>query len=183
MIRSALNVVVFAVAAAAAYAADSPWPPAKAPAIPEADGYVVIPGAAVAPEASHVYRAIFDSNRAAEKPDQLVPAINMLGSELNALAAANVPLRNAKFVLVFHGPAMDGILDEAHYKTKFGVSNPNLKVIAQLKKSGVELYVCGQNLAFDKIDPKSLTPDVAVASDALIVLMTYQSKGYALLSF
>lgn len=182
MTRSAFHSFVLVVVTAA-YSAESPWPPAKAPAIPEADGYVVIPGAAVTPEASHVYRAIFDANRAAEKPDQLVPAINMLGSELNALAAARVPLKNAKFVLVFHGPAMDGILDEAHYKTKFGVSNPNLKVIAELKKAGVELYVCGQNLAFDKIDPKSLTPDVTVASDALIVLMTYQSKGYAVLTF
>jgi intracellular sulfur oxidation DsrE/DsrF family protein len=45
------------------------------------------------------------------------------------------------------------------------------------------MYVCGQNLAFEKIDPTTLAPEVAVASDALIVLMTYQNKGYALLSF
>ena len=183
MIRAALVVFVSVASVASAWAAESQWPAPKSPAIPEADGYVVIPGAAVTPDASHVYRAIFDANRAADKPDQLVPAINMLGSELNALAAANVPQKNAKFVLVFHGPAMDGVLDEAHYKAKFGVSNPNLKVIAELRKAGVELYVCGQNLAYDKIDPKSLTPDVAVASDALIVLMTYENKGYALLSF
>lgn len=47
----------------------------------------------------------------------------------------------------------------------------------------MRLLVCGQNLAFAKIDPAALTPDVQVASDALIVLMTYQNKGYALLSF
>jgi len=34
-----------------------------------------------------------------------------------------------------------------------------------------------------RVDPKTLSPDVAVASDALIVPMRYQNAGYALLSF
>ena len=46
-----------------------------------------------------------------------------------------------------------------------------------------EIFVCGQNLAADKIDPKTLSPDVQIATDALIVLMTYQNNGYSLLSF
>ena len=37
--------------------------------------------------------------------------------------------------------------------------------------------------AFDKTDPKTLSSDVTIASDALIVLMTYQNNGYALMSF
>jgi hypothetical protein len=34
-----------------------------------------------------------------------------------------------------------------------------------------------------KIDPATLSPDVTVAVDALIVLMNYQTKGYALMSY
>ena len=63
------------------------------------------------------------------------------------------------------------------------MSNPNLKVLSQLKKCGTEMFVRGQNLAADKIDPKTLSTDVEIASDALIVLMTYQNNGYSLLSF
>jgi intracellular sulfur oxidation DsrE/DsrF family protein len=88
-------------------------------AIPAADGYVDIPGAAVAPDRAQTYRAIFDATQAAVQPTH----------------------------------------------------------------AGVELFVCGQNLAADNIDPKTLSPEVRIAADALIVLMTYQSKGYALLSF
>lgn len=183
MTRTAMGVGFAITALVAISRVQAQWPEPKAPVIPEADGYVVIPNAAVSPTPTSTYRAIFDATRASDKPTQLVPAINMLGSELNALGAAGVPPHNVKFVLVFHGAAMDGILDEPHYRTKFGVANPNLKVIAELKKAGVELFVCGQNLAYDRIDPKTLTPDVKVASDALIVLMTYQSKGYAVMSF
>ena len=161
----------------------SQWAEPVAPIIPEADGYVAIPHAAVMPQKSSTFRAIFNATGMADNPTQLVPAINMVGSELNLLGAIGVPLRNAKFVVVFHGPAMDGILDDAHYKEKFGVSNQNLNVITALKRSGVNLFVCGQNLAAENMDPLSITPDVTIASDALIVLMEYQNKGYATLSF
>ena len=107
----------------------------------------------------------------------------MTGSELNALAATNVPLANAKFAVVFHGPAVDGILDMPHYKAKFGTSNPNLKAIAEMKKSGVKFFVCGQYVAAEKIVRQSLTPDERLAADALLVLIHYQNQAYAVVSF
>jgi intracellular sulfur oxidation DsrE/DsrF family protein len=159
------------------------WPQATSPIIPEADGYVEIPNVALPPTKDSKYQAIFDATRPPDKATQLVPALNMAGSELNAIAAAKVPLSNAKFAIVFHGAAVDGILDNDHYKAKFGTNNPNLKTIAEMKKHGVEFFVCGQYLAGEKIDPKTLTGDVTVAADALLVLMQYQNKGYALMSF
>jgi intracellular sulfur oxidation DsrE/DsrF family protein len=162
--------------------ASAQWPLPKAPAVSGADGYVDIPNAALAPTKNGTYRAVFDATRAAEKPTDLLPALNMAGSELNALAATNLPLANAKFAVVFHGPAVDGILDEPHYKARFGTSNPNLKAIAEMKKSGVEFFVCGQYLAAEKIAPKSLTPDATLAAHALLVLIHYHNHGYAVLS-
>jgi intracellular sulfur oxidation DsrE/DsrF family protein len=108
---------------------------------------------------------------------------NVTGSELNGLATVNASLRDARFAIVFRGPAVDRILDDEHYRTKFGTTNPNLKPVAEMKKQGVEFLVCGQYLAGEKIDPKTLTPDVRLAADALLVLMEYQNKGYALMSF
>jgi len=112
------------------------WPAPTAPVVREADGYVTIPKAAVPPDKGRVYKAIFDATRAADKPAGLLPVLNMAGSELNAFGVAGMPSQNAKFAIVFHGTAINGILDEAHYREKFGVSNPNLKVLSQLKKSG-----------------------------------------------
>jgi intracellular sulfur oxidation DsrE/DsrF family protein len=159
------------------------WPNPKSATVPQADGYVVIPNAALSPGKAERYKAIFDATRAAEEPTQLLPALNMAGSELNALKAVNAPVSNAEFVIVFHGPAVGGILDNEHYRAKFGADNPNLAAIALMKKQGVKFFVCGQYLAGEKIDPKSLTPDVTLAADALLVLMRYQNKGYALMSF
>jgi len=57
------------------------WPPPKAPAMSEANGYVEIPNAALAPTKTSNYRAIFDATRPAERPTELSPALNMAGSE------------------------------------------------------------------------------------------------------
>jgi hypothetical protein len=76
------------------------WSPPKAPAVSGADGYVEIPNAALAPTKNSIYRAVFDPTRLADKPTELLPALNMAGSELNALATANVPPANAKFAII-----------------------------------------------------------------------------------
>jgi intracellular sulfur oxidation DsrE/DsrF family protein len=159
------------------------WAKPTAPAVPGTDGYVAIPNAAVMPQKTRVYQAVFDATRFADDPGAVVPALNMAGSELNLLVACGVPRNNAKFVVVFHGPAVDGLLDNEHYRARYHRTNPNLPVLRDLKRAGVKLYVCGQHLAAADIDPATLTPDVQVASDALIVLMVFQGDGYALMSF
>jgi intracellular sulfur oxidation DsrE/DsrF family protein len=167
----------------ASTAAQHTWPAPRAPAVPAASGFVVIPDAHLPPDPSRTYRAVFDGTRAAAKPTEIVPVLDMAGSEVNAFAVARVPARNVELAIVFHGAAIDALLDDAHYQAKYGVANPNLAVLRDLRKAGVELFVCGQNLAFDGVDPKTLSPDVAIASDALLVLIDYQNRGFALLGF
>ena len=159
------------------------WGKPESPIVPSADGYVTIPNVAFPPSNAHVYKAAWDATKGAKEPSMLVPALNMAASELNAFGVANVQGKNVKFVVVFHGAAANALYDDDHFKAKFGVSNPNLKVIEQMKNYGVEFYVCGQYLAGENIDPKTLTPLVRVASDALLVLIQYQNNGYALMSF
>ncbi len=159
------------------------WPAPVAPAVPQADGYVVIPHAAIAPDPNFDYRALFDATKMPSKPDAIVPALNAAGGQLNDLVAGKVPRGRQHFTVVFHGPAVDGILDDAHYKQKYGIPNPNLPVLAEMKKRGVELFVCGQHLAAEKIDPKTLSTLVTVAADAYLVLITYQQRGYGAMWF
>ena len=100
-------------------AAAAPLPPPAAPVIPQAFGYVAVPGVAIKPERSHVYRVIFSATEGAPKPDALVPAVRMAGTELNVLVANGLKLSNADYVIDFHGPgAIQGLLDNAHYRQK-----------------------------------------------------------------
>lgn len=175
--------LVFSLAIFLEPAAAQVWPGPKAPAIPEADGYVVIPKAAVAPDPKITYRAVFDGTRFAASPDKILPVLNAVGGVLNDLVVAKVPRQKRQFVVIIHGPAVDGILDDAHYRAKYGIANPNTTVLAALKRLGVTLLVCGQHLAAEHVDPKTLSSDVTVASDAYLVLINYQNRGFALMLF
>jgi intracellular sulfur oxidation DsrE/DsrF family protein len=146
---------------------------------------VVLPLLVIAPAAHGApkWPAIFDATRGADKPTQLEPAVNKLGLVLNSLGASGAQLKNGRFVIIFHGAAVDGLLNDEAYRAKFNTPNPNLPVLTELKKAGVEEYVCGQYLVSENIDRATLSPDVTVASGAPIVLITYQNRGYALMSF
>jgi len=159
------------------------WPAPQAPAFPNADTYAPIPGAAFSPTPTSTFSAIFDATRFPSDHKALLPALFAAGGLMNDFAVGGMPSENAHFVVVFHGAATDGILDNAHYKQLYGVDNPNLPVLAKMRKMGVEFYVCGQFLAASKIDPATLSKDVTIAADAPLVLIAYQNKAYALMSY
>ena len=159
-------------------------PPApSATVVPHAFGYFEIPNAALKPDPKRSYRAVFDAGHGVEVADKPLMVLNIAGWVLNALAAGGVAPGHAKLVIVFHDDATDAILDNDHYKARYKTDNPNLKPIAELKKAGVALYVCGQGLIDQHIDAATLTPDVTVAAGAPLVLIAYQNDGYALMSF
>jgi intracellular sulfur oxidation DsrE/DsrF family protein len=182
MITRAIVALVVVCASAFASFAQS-WAKAEAPVISNADPYVAIPGAALAPTRLTSYSAVFDATRMAKEPTSLVPALNAAGGLLNDLAVGGTPIAHTHFVVVFHGAATDGILDNAHYKAKYGIDNPNLAAITKMKSRGVQFFVCGQHLAANNIDPATLSKDVTVAADAFLVLISFQNKGFGVMFF
>lgn len=179
MLKAIMLVMSFALASGAVAA-----PEQLRPVVPEADGWIDIPNAALRPDPKMTYRMVFDARKGGAKPSELVPAINLAASELNTFVAAKVPKAHYKIAMVFHGSgADDGLLDNARYKAKYGVDNPNLKPLAEMRAAGVEIYVCGEQLIGDGIDFKWLTPGVTVANDGLLALTMFQNKGYAILTF
>ena len=69
--------------------------------IPQADGFFVIKGVKMQPGKNRIYKAVYDATRAAKDSSQILPALNMAGSELNALGVCGIPVNHAKFVVVF----------------------------------------------------------------------------------
>lgn len=148
------------------------------------DPYVAVPGSTFLADNDHDYRVIFEARRGAEKPDQIVPAVNMAGTELNTLAAHGVRRQNVHFVLVFHTkPSDDAVLSNARYRAKYGIDNPNLPVLAELRRQGVQIFVCGQEMLADGEPLDAVSPDVTLAEDGVVVLMTFGAQGYAHLTF
>jgi intracellular sulfur oxidation DsrE/DsrF family protein len=152
--------------------------------VTQADPYVAVPNSTFLANHRAEYRVLFEGRHGADRPDQLAPVVNMAGTEINTLAAHAVKRANVHFVVVFHTtPADEAVLDNAHYRAKYGMENPNLPALAALRREGVELYVCGQALLADGVPLDAVSPDVKIAEDGLVVLMSYGARGYAHLTF
>jgi hypothetical protein len=93
--------------------------------------------------------------------------------------------------IILHGPATKAALkDDAiekhsnpYARSQGATKNPNLELMRQLTKAGVEIYVCGQALAHHGYGTDEVAPDVTVAVSAATVNINLQMDGYAYIPF
>ncbi|RIJ34405.1 DsrE family protein [Pontibacter oryzae] len=153
-----------------------------APVIVDFGAINPVPQAVKKPDPSLTYKILVDATKASDKPEEIVPALTNTARMLNLHAYGGVPSNKMQVVLVVHSAALPMVLTNEAYKSKFGVDNPNLAIIAALKKAGVQLFVCGQSMIARNYEISSLNPDITLSVSALTVLTEYQLKGYALIS-
>ena len=138
------------------------------------------PGVVVRPRAGATYKALFDLTQGKSAADKVNPGLDHIARTINIFAGAGVPVRHLKFDVIIHGPATPIVLSAAAYQAKFGHPNPNLAVIAALRKAGVDLMVCGNALGDMHLTPAQVNPDIHVALSALSTVIILQNQGYAL---
>ncbi|WP_372918469.1 DsrE family protein [Sandarakinorhabdus sp.] len=103
---------------------------------------------------------------------------------LNMHVAAGVPQKDVQIVLIAHGPAaMDLLKPEAFAARNDGKTNGSLAAVQKLLGQGVEIYLCGQTAANQKISKADLIPGVKMALSAITAHALYQQRGYTLNPF
>ncbi|MDB5313133.1 MAG: DsrE/DsrF-like family protein [Gemmataceae bacterium] len=79
-----------------------------------------------------------------------------------------------------YGEADKAVLSDPAYLACFKVAvNPNLPLILDLKKAGVEVCVCGPSLHDLGFKAEEVAEEVPVADSAMLVLVNKQTDGYA----
>ncbi|WP_116125543.1 DsrE family protein [Lewinella sp. IMCC34183] len=164
------------------------WAPALAAQVRETPvvpygGIYRIPEATVTPDPDLEYRLVVDVMTGSSAPDSLGMGLYNVARMLNLFSVGGIPAKRLDVVLAIHGEATVGIMDNAHYRERFGVDNPNLPLIRSLKSAGVKLTVCGQSLLGRGVPIESITPEVEIATSMLTTVAMYEMRGYGLLRF
>ena len=172
-------VTVLGVGAAVAAPGESPgfW---TNPVISPAGKIHALPKAAYRPDPGETHRIVFSVTKEAEGPTKVNPGLERVARTVNLYASAGVALDHLHFVAVLYGPATPAALADAQYRARFGVDNPNLEVVRQLRKAGVDVSVCGQAVAEKEFSYNWITPEFTLSLSALTTIATLESKGYAL---
>jgi intracellular sulfur oxidation DsrE/DsrF family protein len=137
--------------------------------------------AAYKPDPKQTYRIVFAVTQGAKAPGEVNASLDHVARTVNLYAAAGVPLDHLKFVAITYGPATPLTLDDVQYRAKFGVANPNLPLIAELRKAGVDVAVCAQAVAEHDFQYEWVDKRVTLALSGLTTVTTLEHQGYDLM--
>lgn len=89
---------------------------------------------------------------------------------------------NRHVLAIVHGPATELVLDHDAFRARHKRDNPNIALIEALARAGVEVHVCAQALAGQKIARDEVSPAVVIDLSALTTLTTLELKGWSVMS-
>ena len=124
-------------------------------------------------------KVVFDTT-ADSKPADVNKGLDRVARLLNLYGVAGLKAQEVKITIVLHGEATKSVLNDTAYKTRFQVDeNPNLPLIRELQKAGVEVLVCGQALNYKGFPDGEVADGIPIAAAALTVVINKQTDGYS----
>ncbi len=156
-----------------------PVPQLVFPIIPKHGAVLPRPNAVEQPRAGA--KVVFDATADA-KPADVNKSLDRVARLLNLYGAAGRQAQDVKITIVLHGEATKSVLNDAAYKSRFQVEqNPNLPLIRELQKAGVEVLVCGQALNYKGFPDTEVANEIPIAAAALTAVINKQADGYSYL--
>ncbi len=142
-----------------------------------------LPDAALKPDKTLKYKVIFGVTRVSKEKNKVNPGLDQVARFINVMASVGIKPRDMELIVVIHGRATPVVLENAMFRVKYLVDNPNLKLIKDLKKAGVKVYACGQALAERKLSRDWVNPEINIALSAAEVILAFQLRGYICVPF
>jgi intracellular sulfur oxidation DsrE/DsrF family protein len=144
-------------------------------------GVIPVSNVTEKPDPSLQYKLLFEDvlgirDSAAAK--EISEGLSEVARVINLHIAAGIPKNKLNVVLVVHGPALYAVYNNEAYKKKYGIDNPNIELINELKNNGVKLIACGQAMNFFEVQQSEMVPGINISLTAQTVLSNYQLKGY-----
>ncbi len=128
-------------------------------------------------------KVVFDIGKKSQDSSKVNPLINTAARYLNMHVDHGVPFEKLKVALVVHGAAAYDIVNNTQYNAKYGIDNPNAKLISALSQKGVHIILCGQTAAYRDISKEKTLPEIQLALSAMTALVQLQNENYRLINF
>lgn len=129
------------------------------------------------------YRVVFDIYQSGNDPGELSASLNTLARFLNMHGQAGVPKERLHVAGVIHNKASKDVMNDAAYRERYGIDNPNTGLLKQLQEAGVELYLCGQSAYSRNIDRQRMQPGIEVGLSAMTIILQLEEQGFRLIKF
>jgi intracellular sulfur oxidation DsrE/DsrF family protein len=146
------------------------------PLITAYGGVVKVPNAVEKPRLG--VKVVFDVTADA-KLNNVNKGLERAAHLVNLYGAAALKADDVRITVVVHGNATKSVLNHDFFRPRFHVDqNPNISLIRELKKAGIDVLVCGLALNYEGFPGSAVINDVSVADATLAIIVNRQTDGY-----
>jgi intracellular sulfur oxidation DsrE/DsrF family protein len=128
------------------------------------------------------YKVVWDIEIAG-KGSELNDEWNVPARFVNQGAALGLPRARVQAAVVVHGGAGEELLNNAEYKARKGVDNPNIALLEEMSRAGVKIILCGQTVDSRKMPRDKILPFVQIAPSAAWAHAVLLRQGYTVNPF
>ena len=153
------------------------------PVIKDYGSTYIVDNPDIVTETDSEMKVIFDIDKSSEDKNEVNKYIEVAARFLNMHTNLGMKPEQLKAAMTIHAGAIKDILNNDVYREKYGVDNPNLKLINELVEAGVDVIVCGQSAAKNEMSREDMIPGVKIALSATTALIQYQNKGYRFVKY
>jgi intracellular sulfur oxidation DsrE/DsrF family protein len=174
---------LIAVAALAALVAPSAFAQQAAGPLVNAGGkHAPVPNLTFTVPTDLDYKVVWDIEIAG-KGSELNDEWNVPARFVNQGAAMGLPRTRVQAAVVVHGGAGEELLNNAEYKARKGVDNPNITILEEMSRAGVKIILCGQTVDSRKLPRDKILPFVQIAPSAAWAHAVLLRQGYTVNPF
>jgi intracellular sulfur oxidation DsrE/DsrF family protein len=142
-----------------------------------------VPFAVDRPDSTMQYKIIFEASIEKMDSSKIYEPLEIAARLYNLHVYGGVPQKNLEVVVVIGGVGIPAIMTNEAYKKRYGIDNPNLKILEELKVAGIKINGCAQAMMKYHIDPADVNPIITPIFSRLTTVSTYQMKGWAYFRF
>ena len=142
-----------------------------------------VPFATDRPDPNMQYKIVFEASAEELDSSRIYLPLEYAARMYNLHVYGGVPQKNLEVVLVIGGLGIPVAMKNEAYRKRYGIDNPNLKILEQLKAAGVRINGCSQAMMKNSISPDQMNPDITMIFSRFTTVSTYQMKGYAYFKF
>lgn len=129
------------------------------------------------------YKVVWDIEVGPARLGDLNDEYNVPARFVNQGAAMGLKRENVQAAVVIHGAAGEEMLENAEYKARKGVDNPNIALLSEMSRAGVRIILCGQTVDSRKMPRDKILPFVEIAPSAAWAHAVLLRQGYTVNPF
>ena len=148
------------------------------PAIQGYGGVIPVPFEAEKPDPSKHYKFVIELGDRLEDKTKVANMLDYAARMYNLHRYAGVPKENIELAIVVYAGSTPMVLANPTYGKRFDQENPNVALLDELLRNGLQIFVCGQSMMKQDLLPEDIYPGVRRAVSRFTATTDLIGKGY-----